>query len=513
MSFWGKLSWSVSVISLIWVVVAPLILGSFPSWLNVFLYAFIIGVCFALFLDYRLYLSILLMRTTRNGMTMGASIAMTLVLCGALAYLSKRFETSVDITEEKINSLSLQTLKVLQNLQEDMNLIVFYKGVRGKQKKEFIKRSLRLVKQASGKIKIQYYDAYVENQKAQEYLNPLSLKDKEDIFLFAEYKGKKVLVEAPFNEEKITSAMIKATRRGQKTVYFITGHGERELSSSEGGGLSELQQAFQQSSFKVKSWNFIQDGPLPKDVSVLVSAGPQQAYLQREIKWIDQYLQTGGKAIFALDPDKKDNLKPWLKKFGVLYDSYYIMDQMGAQVGLGLFTTFGVYFDRKSAITRSFRHNSFALFHLAGHLKTKPKDSLSAVELVRTNAKTMAVKSLKNRKGNRTSHTVALLLEKTNKEKAKNDKKPDMKMAIFGDSDFLSNNFLNIQGLNRDLIMNTVSYLVDESDLVSIRPKRLKATQLILRTYDQAGMILLSLILPIAFFIVSFVIWFRRRSA
>ena len=54
---------------------------------------------------------------------------------------------------------------------------------------------------------------------------------------------------------------------------------------------------------------------------------------------------------------------------------------------------------------------------------------------------------------------------------------------------------------------------MDESDLVSIRPKRLKATQLILKSSDQMMMVLIAIVLPILFFISSFVIWFRRREA
>ena len=62
MSLWGKLSWSVSVVSLIVVLSALFILGGFTPWLNGFLYVFIIGIIFAILLDYRFYLSILFMR-------------------------------------------------------------------------------------------------------------------------------------------------------------------------------------------------------------------------------------------------------------------------------------------------------------------------------------------------------------------------------------------------------------------------------------------------------------------
>jgi ABC-type uncharacterized transport system involved in gliding motility auxiliary subunit len=41
---------------------------------------------------------------------------------------------------------------------------------------------------------------------------------------------------------------------------------------------------------------------------------------------------------------------------------------------------------------------------------------------------------------------------------------------VFGDSDFASNNYLNLSG-NRDLFLNTVSWLAEEENLIAIRPK------------------------------------------
>ena len=43
-------------------------------------------------------------------------------------------------------------------------------------------------------------------------------------------------------------------------------------------------------------------------------------------------------------------------------------------------------------------------------------------------------------------------------------------MAAFGDSDFASNGFLGFQG-NRDFLLNTVAWLAQDVDLISIRPK------------------------------------------
>jgi ABC-type uncharacterized transport system involved in gliding motility auxiliary subunit len=44
------------------------------------------------------------------------------------------------------------------------------------------------------------------------------------------------------------------------------------------------------------------------------------------------------------------------------------------------------------------------------------------------------------------------------------------RIVVYGDSDFASNNYLNLSG-NRDLFLNTVSWLAEEENLIAIRPK------------------------------------------
>ncbi len=527
MSLLGKLCLALSGISLIIVMSTSWILGGWLPVLYIFLVLFAAGIVLSLIVDYKLYVGFLLMRTTKNGMSMGVSILVTLVFCASLAYLSERFKHSVDITEEKINSLSPQTVQLLDSLEADMQLTVFYKGSTGVQKKDLIKQNLKLFKRNSSKVKDRYYDAYLNNKLAQEYLNELSNKEGGDIFVFTEYKGKKVLVEAPFSEEKLTTAMIKVTRREKKTIYFLSGHGERDSSDSQSAdGVGAFRNALARSSFVVKHWSFVMDGKLPEDTSALIIAGPQQPYMDKEIKWLEEYLENGGKMLLALDPDKKHNLASLLKKFGVLYKSHYIMDRVGAIVGLGPFSPMGVYFDAQSSVTKSFRRGSISVFHIASDLEIDENSNFySVTELVKTNVNALSLPEMAQKPTSdmkRSSHVVGLLVEKkgksadSSKEKKGEEnpgKKPSsMILAVYGDSDFLSNNFID-KGVNRDLVLNTVSYMADEMDLVSIRPKKLKATQLTLKSSDRMGIVLFSVLLPIVCFICSFVIWFRRREA
>ena len=145
MSLLGKLCLSLSGVSLIIVMSTSWILGGWLPVLYIFLVLFFAGVVLSLVVDYKLYVGFLLMRTTKNGMSMGVSILITLVFCGALAYLSVTFKKSVDITEEKINSLSPQTVQLLESLQGDMHLTVFYKGATGNQKKDLVKKEFNFI--------------------------------------------------------------------------------------------------------------------------------------------------------------------------------------------------------------------------------------------------------------------------------------------------------------------------------------------------------------------------------
>ena len=66
---------------------------------------------------------------------------------------------------------------------------------------------------------------------------------------------------------------------------------------------------------------------------------------------------------------------------------------------------------------------------------------------------------------------VAAVATVTLRREGSTDKEPKKaRIVVFGDSDFASNNYLNLSG-NRDLFLNTVSWLAEEENLIAIRPK------------------------------------------
>jgi ABC-type uncharacterized transport system involved in gliding motility auxiliary subunit len=89
--------------------------------------------------------------------------------------------------------------------------------------------------------------------------------------------------------------------------------------------------------------------------------------------------------------------------------------------------------------------------------------------------------------------------------------KPETRVAIIGDSDFAANAGLGIQG-NRDLFMNTIGWLSQQENLISIRPKNPEDRRLTLTATQQSNLAWLSLvIIPACIFGAGLYAWSRRR--
>jgi ABC-type uncharacterized transport system involved in gliding motility auxiliary subunit len=93
----------------------------------------------------------------------------------------------------------------------------------------------------------------------------------------------------------------------------------------------------------------------------------------------------------------------------------------------------------------------------------------------------------------------------------KDQKKPEARVAVVGDSDFAANYAINIQG-NRDLFMNITGWLTQQENLIAIRPKEAGDRRLTL-TADQSKSVgwLALLIIPGAIFGMGVYTWWRRR--
>jgi len=483
-------------------------------WLN--LNSVLLGVAgafvvLAIVLDWKMYWEFLTMRTTKHGMNMGAMILLVITLLVCVNYLANRHNKTWDLTQERLNSLSEQTTSLLKSLDQDLEIKVFFKGATGQEDRQKVKQNLQAYQEYSPRVKVRFVNSYMDAAMALKYLNDLPDREASPIFVFVEYKGKRIRADQPFDEAAFTSAITKATRQGESTVYFVRGHGEKDLDMDSDQGLREFVRALEDASFKVESVNLIERKEIPKDTAVLAIVGPVVPYLDEELKWIREYVRNGGKLFLALDPGQRHNLANLTKTLGIQFENNFILTRTPL-VGWGPAGVLGLTFDAGSEITRSFPTGaSFALFPLASELKVAQDKApeLEVSELVKSdkNSFTMVdpTKPLTEQ-----PKTRAITMGMSVKGKIP-DGKP-FEAVVFGDSDFISNRGLAI-GINRDLAMNALAQLAEQADLISIRPKLPQGTMMVLTGIQRWGVVIAGLSLPLFLLIGSGVIWFRRRGA
>jgi ABC-type uncharacterized transport system involved in gliding motility auxiliary subunit len=89
--------------------------------------------------------------------------------------------------------------------------------------------------------------------------------------------------------------------------------------------------------------------------------------------------------------------------------------------------------------------------------------------------------------------------------------KPETRIVVFGDSDFVANQWLGIPG-NRDLFLNSVNWLAQQENMIAIRPRDPEDRRLTL-TRDQQSRIfwLTVLIIPGLILLAGVQTWWRRR--
>ena len=86
------------------------------------------------------------------------------------------------------------------------------------------------------------------------------------------------------------------------------------------------------------------------------------------------------------------------------------------------------------------------------------------------------------------------------------------RVVVFGDSDFASNEFIEAQ-FNRDLLLNTVNWLVGDVEQITIRPRLSRASRFELDATQFRTIVLLSLfVLPEGIAVLGVFAWWMRRG-
>jgi ABC-type uncharacterized transport system involved in gliding motility auxiliary subunit len=390
--------------------------------------------------------------------------------------ISLRHSHRFDLTANKRYSLSPQSQQLLAELPQAVKATAFYQDAQAGRE--------------SAKDLLDQY-AYYGKQFTYEFVDPdrnpglakrYGITSYGTIVLESGEKEEKVAVA---NEENLTNALLKVIREGKKVVYFLEGHGEHSINNTEREGYSEAKRAIESQNYEVKSLILLTEGKLPDDASILIIAGPRKDLVDGELAEITRFIERGGKVMFLVDPEGPPGLAPYLADYGIQIVEGVVVDPVSRLFGMDYLTPVVASYE-EHPITKNFEVASF--FPLALSVKTTEKmpERVSAQALAKTSPNSWLERGQEERQGitrgegrlgfnegvdEKGPVSVVAVATVTPRHQAATDQEPKRaRLVVFGDSDFASNNYLNLSG-NRDLFLNTVSWLAEEENLIAIRPK------------------------------------------
>jgi len=437
-------------------------------------------------------------RQARYGTLMGVSILVVLGILVAINYIGSKQNKRWDLTANKQFSLSDQSRNVVAKLDSPMQVQVFAQEPQFPRYQERMKE----YEYASSKISTEYIDPEKKPSVAKQ--NNI---DRMPTIVF-NYKGRSERVNAD-GEQDLTNAIIKVVSGQQRKVYFTQGHGERDTTSSERDGYNTIASALGRENYGVEKLTIAQQGSVPDDASVLVVAGPRTDFFAPEVEALKKYLDKQGKVLLELDPpDKLDsppltNLIALAHDWGIQVGNNIVVDVSGMGRLIGT--------DEASPVSGGVNGHVAQSF-----IETGPR---SWAETDLKSLMTTGAVSLDESKGDKKgpiplgSAVSAAATPATPPKPGEPDApKPETRVAVIGDSDFAANGTLGVPG-NRDLFMNTIGWLSQQDNLISIRPKDADDRRITLTATQESNIFWLSLlIIPGFIFGAGVMTWFKRRA-
>jgi ABC-type uncharacterized transport system involved in gliding motility auxiliary subunit len=446
-----------------------------------------------------------MMRTTKHGLNMGAIILFAAAALVCANIFAVRYEKKFDWTSDKLNTLSDQSAKAAKGLKRLTEFVLLYRNDEqgGENVQKAVRDLAKLYMNESSQITFQSFNALQDPARAQKF------EYSSGPFAFFAVQGdRKVKIDQP-TEEGVTRALIKLGRESKKAVYFTMGHGERDAEAKDEDGLSFFKEQLGVT-YEVRALTLYQTGnKVPEDAAAVVIVRPTQQFLEPELQALRDYSKRGGSLFIAIDPGMKHNLAQLTKSVGIEFNNDYVLDQRAQLIQMGPATVLGSTFPVPSDITKAFGEGQFAMFYIASSLKKAPDASaaLDIQPLIATDNGTMSVPELgKIAYKPNGPQTLAMTVKGTLADKP-------FSAVVIGDSDFLSNRLIQ-NNLNNDFALNSVAWITDDKDLISIRPKQAKGSNLEMTAHD-FNLYVLGFLLPtpLALFALGSFMWWRRRTA
>ena len=372
-----------------------------------------------------------------------------------------------DLTQDKQHTLAPETIYTLQSLPSPVMATALYSSRMPTGSAESLLADYKM--NSDGKFDYEFVDPELEPLKARELLQQEAIRDGTIVLKM----GDRHEVVMYATEEEMTNALVRLINPGERTVYFLTGHGEHDIQGSDKTAYTTVRQTLETKNYTVQSLSLRGAAAVPADALAIIIAGPMYPITNEEMTLLEAYVAGGGSLIIMEEPlplteygGAPDPLASYLiKTWGIIMHNNIVIDP-NTQPPIGASADPIGYANHP--ITQNLR-GLYTVFPWSRSLEiSEPPADVQATALVHTTSSAWGetdINSIANNQiafdeGQDLAGPVILVVAAENATTGG-------RVVVFGDSEFAMDNYYATYA-NGDLIINTIDWAAKQESLIDL---------------------------------------------
>lgn len=438
------------------------------------------------------------------------ALLMTLAVIGIVIvvnYLVSSHSKQWDLTEDKTNTLTDESVQTLKSLKSPVQAEAFYTA---RSSSASAKTLLQNFKDMSGgKFDYKFIDPEANPIQAQQD------KVTRDATIVLKMDNRQEQVSFA-GEQDMTTALIRLANPGKRAVYFLTGNGEYAIDTTTDNNYSQVVTSLTAKNYTVNSLNLLATPKIPDDALTIIVGGPTKPLSQQEVDLIKAYQEKGGSLIYMAEPrpvtqfgNQPDLMSAYLKQtWGIELDEDMVIDPSSQQALVAVSQRFANH-----PITQ--KMYSLALV-LPAARSVRAGTAPTGVELTQiafssdqawgeTDYQSIQQQKVQPDQGKDVIGPLSLAVagqNSTNKAR----------VLVIGNATFASTQYFNNYG-NSDFLINGIDWAAQQENLISLTPRQPIQRILVPPQQYSMGLILLGsvFLLPGLVVVTGVTVWLQRR--
>ena len=292
-----------------------------------------------------------------NSLIMLAAFLGIVIVANAVSFTNN---ARMDVTATNQYSLAERTEQLLDNLDQDIEIIAFYKeevslGPQGNPDAAYqlLNRESKVVETfrefraaRPTRVETSLVDPDVNPQRVNQYFGttPIAFVNESIVVRLKDGDAQNIIQprDASYShlEQDLVTSILLVTGLERKAIYFLSGHGERSVNNTGADGYGEVRVGLEQDNYRVESLRWPsneEDVSVPDDAAILVIARPTNELPDAHAEVLHLYMQgknpdgsdrqQAGRLVFLGEPDTPDTFRQLLVLWGVILRNGYIYDE------------------------------------------------------------------------------------------------------------------------------------------------------------------------------------------